>query len=308
MTTITMPQSASALPSQDKVMLVAMVVLWGMSWPAMKLAVGFAPPLWLAVFRFASSSICLFAFLAIRKQLVIPCRRDMPIVLSVGILQMAAFTGLGMVAMQYTDAGKAALLAYSTPLWAVMIGSMFFAQKLNPTQKVALLFGIGGIAVVCSPMEVDWSNSSVIMGNGFLLLAAICWSIVILHVRAHKWIAKPIQLAPWQMLLATIVLLSVTPISPQGVSDIKWNPELVGLLFYFGPIATSFCFVISTDVGRRLTAFTMSNVTLGVPVVGMLSSLFLLSESLSLPLAVGFVLILTGIGLATYAAKQSSAH
>lgn len=285
-------------------MLLAMVVLWGLSWPAMKLAVGFAPPLWLAVFRFASSTLCLFAFLAVRKQLILPTWRDMPIVLSVGLLQMAAFTGLGMVAMQYTDAGKAALLAYSTPLWAVLIGSMFFAQKLNSMQLKALLVGIGGIAVVCSPIEVDWTDSSVVMGNGFLLLAAICWSIVILHVRAHKWVAKPIQLAPWQMLIATVVLLSVTPMSSQGIGDVRWNPELVGLLFYFGPIATSFCFVISTDVGRRLTAFTMSNVTLGVPVIGMLSSLLLLSETMSFPLAAGFMLILTGIGLATYAAKR----
>ena len=57
-----------------------MVVLWGLSWPATKLALGVVPPLWLATFRFGSAGICLFVFLALRGKLRFPPRADWPIV------------------------------------------------------------------------------------------------------------------------------------------------------------------------------------------------------------------------------------
>lgn len=105
-----------------------MVVLWGLSWPATKLALGTVPPLWLAALRFGSAAACLFAFVALRGELRFPPKKDWPIVASMGFLQMMAFTGLGMIAMTHTDTSRAVLLAYTTPLWAVIMGWFLFKQ------------------------------------------------------------------------------------------------------------------------------------------------------------------------------------
>lgn len=106
--------------------LTVMVVLWGLSWPATKLALGTVPPLWLAASRFGSAAVCLFAFCALRGTLRFPPVKDWSIVASIGLLQMTAFSGLGMIAMTHTDTSRAVLLAYTTPLWAVVMGWLLF--------------------------------------------------------------------------------------------------------------------------------------------------------------------------------------
>ncbi len=294
--------STSANPSlrstQSAPWLFAMVLFWGLSWPAMKLALGSVPPLWLATLRFGSGALCLFAFAVVRGSLRLPPRADWPIVASIAGLQMMAFTALGLTAMQYTDASRAAVLAYTTPLWAMLGAWLLLGQRPTRWQGLALLLGLGGVAVICSPLEMDWTQPAIVKGNIFLLLAAICWSLVILHVRQHRFVSRPIDLAPWQMLAAAIPLGIAALVHEGSPGQIVWTPKLIQLLIYIGPIATSACFVISTEHGRRVSTFAMSNITMGVPIIGVLSSAWLLQEQLSLSLVAGLVLIVIATALA----------
>ncbi len=301
------PAAKPLVSASDMMLLAGMVILWGLSWPVMKLAVQQAPPLWLAVLRFATSSICLFALGLFRKDLRLPSRGDLPIVASIGLLQMAAFTGLGMVAMTFIDAGKASLLAYSTPLWSVLIAYLIFRERPTRLQLVAVTVGMGGIALMSSPLSIDWSNRGSPIGAGLLVLAAICWSTVILHVRRHRWNATPLQLAPWEMALATVVLIPIAWVIDGPPTTIKWTPNLLLLILYFGPVATSFCFVVSAEVGRRISVFAMSNLTLGVPIIGAIASVTMMGEHLSAVSLAGFLLILSGIVIAGWAVR-SKAH
>lgn len=74
--------------------------------------------------------------------------------------------------------------------------------------------------------------------------------------------------------------------------------KLIELLFFIGPVATSACFVISAEFGRRVTTFAMSNFTLGVPLIGIISSISLLGNSITPAFAIGLVLVVAGMLLA----------
>lgn len=285
------------------VWLCVMVLLWGVSWPVTKLALGQMPPIWLATFRFGSAAICLFIFVAVRGKLRFPPKADWPIVASIGLLQMTTFTGLGMVAMTHVDTSRATLLAYTTPLWGVI--SAWALQKVQPArlQAVALGMGMLGIGFICSPMEMDWSAPGAVMGACFLIGGAIAWSIVILHIKQHKWQASPLELAPWQMTLATVPL-AIAALSIEGApTTIQINTRLLELLFFIGPVATSACFVISAEYGRRISTFAMSNFTLGVPLIGIMASVVFLGEQLTLWFSIGLTLILAAMLLTILAAS-----
>jgi drug/metabolite transporter (DMT)-like permease len=288
--------------------LLVMVLLWGLSWPATKVALGDVPPLWLAAIRFGTAGACLFAFVAARGKLRLPPRADWPIVASVGCLQMMAFTGLGLVAMRYTDAGHAVLLAYTTPLWGVLAAWVILRQRPSWQQALAVTVGMCGVALICSPWEMNWQQPGVLRGSLFLLLAAICWSLVILHIKRHRWTASPLALAPWQMLVAAIplaILAAALEGSPQGIA---MRSNLLALLIFIGPVATSACFVISTEHGRRISTFAMSNFTLGVPMIGILASTVLLGSHLSYVFAAGLALIVAGVVLAAAATGWKSSQ
>lgn len=285
--------------------LLAMVVLWGLSWPATQMALVAIPPLWLAAFRFASAAMCLFAFVAMRGELRLPKRADLPIVFSIGVMQIMVFTGLGMIAMTKTDTSHSVLLAYTTPLWSMLLAWALFREVPSRLQMLALLVGLAGVALVCSPIETDWSRPGAFMGAGFLLIGAVSWSLVILHVRRHRWVSSPLSLAPWQMVLAAGPLAAFAYGIEGAPHGIAWTPELVQLLIYIGPVATSACFVIAAEHGRRISAFAMSNFTLGVPLIGIASSVVLLGNRLSPAFLAGLALVMAGMLLAAFSARRS---
>ncbi|WP_330629312.1 DMT family transporter (plasmid) [Thioclava litoralis] len=282
-----------------------MVLLWGLSWPATQMALQEIPPLWLATFRFGSAALCLFAVPAVRGAITWPKRADLPIVLSIALLQMTVFTGLGMIAMTVTDTSHAVLLAYTTPLWTVFLGAVMLRQRPSRAQLVALGLGLSGIALVCSPLETDWTQPDAFMGAGFLLIGAICWSGVIVHIRRHRWHSSPLALAPWQMALAALCLGLGAFWLEGPPRQIRWSLSLVGMLVFIGPVATSLCFVIAADYGRRISAFAMSNVTLGVPLIGIAASVLLLANRLSLLFLTGLALVFCGMVLAARATSRA---
>lgn len=297
--------TTSRIFSNSYVWLVMMVVLWGISWPVTQLALEQIPPLWLASIRFGSSAICLFIYLAVRGQVKLPSKKDMPIVLTTGLLQMMTFTGLGMIAMTHMDTSRAVLLAYTTPLWCVFVAWIAFREYPNRLQLIALMIGFSGICVICSPVELDWSNKETCFGAIFLLVAAISWAIVILHVKRHKWDSPPILLAPWQMLLATVPLMSAAFFQEGELPVNSMSPELIKLLTFIGPVATSACFVISAEHGRRISTFEMSNFTLGVPLIGIAASQLVFGFEISTWFFLGLCLIVIGVSFAAVAVKKS---
>lgn len=265
----------------------AMVVLWGLSWPATRIALDSVPPLWLAALRFGSAGACLFIFVALKGRLRLPPKADLPIVFSMGFLQMMTFTGLGMIAMTHIDTSRAVLLAYTTPLWGVVITALVFKRKPSRIQGLALAMGMIGIGLICSPLEMDWTAPGAVMGAAFLLVGAISWAITIVHIKHHQWSATPLELAPWQMLLATVPLAFFAYTLEGSPASIDYSGDLLSVLVFIGPIATSACFVISSEHGRRISAFAMSNFTLGVPVIGILSSVVFLGSQISTMFAIG---------------------
>ena len=284
-----------------------MVLLCGLSWPATRIALDTVPPLWLAAIRFGSAALCLFAFVALRGRLAFPPRADWPIVASMGLLQMMTFTGLGMIAMTHVDTSRAVLLAYTTPLWGVIAGWMMHRNAPTRWQLLALAVGLAGVGLVCSPWEMDWSAPGTVMGAAFLLIGAICWSVVILHIKRHRWSASPLALAPWQMLLAAVPLSCFALALEGSPAAIAFDLRLLELLLFIGPVATSACFVISAEHGRRISTFAMSNFTLGVPLIGILASMLLLGNSLSPLFAAGLCLVFAGMLLAAMAAARARA-
>ena len=87
-------------------MLAALVVIWGLNWPIMKLVVHAMPPLWFVVTRLTVGAACLFAFLLVTGRLATPTRADWPVVISVSLFQMWLFIGLTTIGLQFIPAGR----------------------------------------------------------------------------------------------------------------------------------------------------------------------------------------------------------
>jgi len=187
------PSSKPLSRSAAYALLVALVVIWGLNWPIMKLVVHAMPPLWFVVTRLTVGAACLFAFLLATGRLATPTRADWPVVISVSVFQMWLFIGLTTIGLQFVPAGRSAILSYTMPLWVFPAAVLFFGEKLTPWKLIGMVLGLAGLIVLLNPASIDWSDRHVLLGNFLLLLGAGMWAIAILHTRRHRWHLSPLQ-------------------------------------------------------------------------------------------------------------------
>ncbi len=293
----------STPPGRAYLLLLALILLWGANWPIMKVGLQSITPLWFSVARMVMGAATLFAFVWLTGRLRLPARGDWPVVLSVGLLQMSGSLLLMNVGLLTVEAGRSAILAYTTPLWAVPGAVVFLRERLSRAKLFGLAAGLGGVLVLFNPLGFDWSDPAVLRGNGCLMLAAVLWAIVILHVRAHDWAADPVEVAPFQMLLASVVLLPAALLFDRG-AEVRWSAELFIILLYNGPVATAFCFWITIVIARALPASSSSLAFLGVPAAGLAASALALGEPLTPTNLGGLLLIAIGVALVTLSDRR----
>lgn len=277
-------------------LMTAVVVVWGANWPVMKVTLADIPPASFALARLLLGALCLFAVLAASGRLRLPGRADWPVVLSVGLLQLAAFLVLVNLGLTKVAAGRAAILAYTTPIWVVPLAMAALGERMTATKAAGLALGLAGLAALFNPMDFDWRDADALIGNGLLLLAALAWALTIIHVRGHRFALSPLQLAPWQMLLGAVPV-AVLALIMDDLGDIRPGPGLYLALAYNGPLATAFALWAWITVNRALPAITTSMASLAVPAVGVLAAALALGETVGLADALGLVLVLAGLGL-----------
>ncbi|MFQ5618349.1 MAG: DMT family transporter [Rhodospirillales bacterium] len=277
-------------------LLASVILLWGVNWPVMKVGLLYMPPLWFAAMRVLLGGACLFALVAARGRLRVPERRDFPILISVSVLQIALFLGLIHFSLQYVDAGRSAILSYTTPLWITPMAVVLLNETMTRGRLAGLGLGLGGIGVLFNPATFDYSQTPALIGNGLLLLAALGWAVGIIHVRVHRWVMTSLELMPWQMLIGGILLAALAAWT-EGDLPVRWSGTLAAILAYNGLVASAFCYWAFVTVTRSLPATSTAMGALGVPVAGVLFSALFLAEPLSATIIAGLGLITAGVAL-----------
>jgi drug/metabolite transporter (DMT)-like permease len=281
----------------------AVVFFLGINWPVMKIGLGYITPLWFALARIALGGACLFALLAFLGRLRLPVRQELPVIVSIGVFQVGAMLALIHLALQILEAGRSAMLAYTTPLWAAPMAAIFLRESLGPRKLLGLACGLGGIAVLFNPASFDIGDPQVVLGNLFLIMASMISAGVIVHLRARGQSMAALELAPWQMLLGGLVLIPVTLLI-EGPPQIQWSATLIAVLAYNGTITSAFCLWAYVVVMRDLPATTTAVGSLGTPMVGVLASAVFLAEPMPVSKMLGLALIATGVIIVTMRSFQ----
>ena len=294
------------LSRRAALLLFAVVVgTWGLNWVLTKTILDSVTPLWTTAIRTAIATVALLGMLVASGRLIVPCRGDVGVVLAIGLLHMVAFSALVAFGLQFVPVGRSIVLGYTTPLWVAPGAWLLLGETMTRARLAGVGLGLVGLVVMFNPIAFDWADGCALLGNGLILLAALCWAISILYVRAHTWISTPFQLVFWQTMLASITL-STLALAIDGVPRIAWTPALVGAFLYGGILGTALGYWAMAMINRSLSAVTTSLGILATPVVGVASSAIGLGEPVGMPLIIAMVLILGGIALGTIPRQSAS--
>lgn len=280
----------------NRMLLAIPICIWAVSWPVMKIGVAAVPPIWFGCLRYFIAAICLTGIVAVKGRLAMPSRQDWGLVLVSGALQMAAFSALTALALTVIPPGRASVLAYSTPLWVVPFAAWRLNEPLSRRALLGVAAGLLGIGVIAAP-SVRAGLVNELAGYAMLVGAAALWAISILYVRSHRFVGTALELAPWQMIVATIILLPVALLSEGSLEPI--NTAGILSLAYVGPLATALAYWAVVEAGRHFRASSISMALLATPALGISISAVSLGETLNTSLIAGVILIGGGVRLAT---------
>jgi drug/metabolite transporter (DMT)-like permease len=276
--------------------LAASVVLFGLAFPVLKIGLEASTPVWLAAARASLSALTAFVLLAALGRLKLPHGGDWPIVLSVGAFQLTGYFTLANLGLQVVPAGRSGVLSYSAMLWLVPL-SLLVGERVGWRALLGVALGTVGILVLIDPTRFDWSNRAVVEGHLWLLLAGFSWAIAILHARRHRWRGTPLDVLPWQMSVASVLLWPLAfVIEPKGTLDFG-KSELWIALLYIGTFAGPAGTWAAVSVARALPPITGSLGMLGTPLLGIAASAVLIGEAITLNLLLGTALVIAGIAI-----------
>jgi drug/metabolite transporter (DMT)-like permease len=288
-------------------LLICLALVWGIHWPVAKIGLRDLPPFTYGTFRVATGLAVIVAILVARRGLRLPSRQDLPIVVSVGIGQMAAGIVLMNLALPLVAAGRSAILVYTMPLWVALIQiNTLRAGGAAGRLLAGLAVGLVGITMLLDPQGINWESPGQLLGSAGLLLSAILWAVTTIHVRRHRWQGTPLDLMPWQLLIAFLPLVLAAVVLEAG-RTIHWEPTAIAAVLYSGPLATALAFWLSQSISRSLSPLATTVGFLAVPVVGLVSASIMLGEPLTLLDFVGAATTFLGIVVVSVASANSPA-
>lgn len=283
-------EGRAGVPPRTLLLIAAITLLWGLNWPAMKLAVGELSPWTFRAVCVVVSALGLMALAMIARERIVPPRRLWAPLAGVALLNVTGWHLLSAFGLLYIEGGRAAIVAYTMPVWAALLSALFLGERFDARRAAALFLGMAGVAFLIGPDLLGMSQSP--LGPILMTGAAVSWAGGTVGIKAERWPIGVMAFSGWQLLIGGVpILLACLLLEPvPDLSRLTWRGALATA--YASTVALIFCFAAYNKVVTMLSATAAAISTLATPVVGLLSAAWLLGEPAGWRelLALGFVL------------------
>lgn len=275
----------------------ALAILWGFNWPAVKIGLSEVPPFALRAFGLGAGAI-LLALVAwgLGRSMAVPRRSWGPLVIA-GVFNIAGFNLATVFAQLSTSTSRAAILTFTTPLWAVLFARMFLGERLDRLRWAALLVGLLGVAVLAVPIA---SGEIRLGGLLFPMLAAVSWAIGTVYQKAHPIGGDRVAVTAYQLLIAAAVAALGFALAGEVLPS-RLSPPVIGALLFHVAGATAIAYLLWFMLLDRSTAGSAALATFAIPVVGVVGAMAIVGERPTSLDYVGFAAILVAAGIAMFA-------
>jgi len=297
-------ESASAnhgVLASSLVQIVILSLVWGCNWPVLKLGVGELAPL---TFRASSLAFAGIGLLLVAKFSGYSIRIPRPLwgkVAALALFNIAGWNGLILFGVQNLPAGRSAILAFTMPIWTVLIGLGLLHEPLSRRKIVGLLLGMCGMAVLLGDDFRSVQRAPV--GALFIIGAAVTWAVGTVLLRRWKLPIPLTTLTGWMMILGWVPIVLCAPFfdphpvhSLATMSGTAWFAVLYNI-FLAGTLAHWAWF----KMARSLPVAVSSMSSLPVPVVGVLSGMLFLGERPGWSEFVALALVLAALAAVLFA-------
>ena len=272
-----------------RLMLVALCIVWGITWPIMRIALREVPPFTMRATSALVGGIILFAVcFVMRRNLRVHGTRARAHVFVASILNVASFSVFSTFAQLSAATSRVAVLSYSMPIWAVVLSWVFLRERPTGIQPIAIGLCAAGLAILIYPLTAAGIPLGIVLALG----TAISWAAGTIYLKWAEIEADPMAIASWQVVISFFVIGGCMVIFEHGPDFHAAHAEAIIATILSGILGTGIAYGLWFSIIRKLPAMTASLGVLGSPVIGVISSVLILGERPTITDVIGFALIL----------------
>ena len=269
---------------------------WGLNWPVTKYLLTELPPLSMrGVSGLIGAAVLAFVAIARKEPLAIPRKFWLPL-FATSVMAVSAWAGLIALALLWLNAGEAAVLGASNPVWVSLLAWPLLGERISPLRVLAILTSLAALAVLFGVNGLD-ASADKLPGVALALAATIGTSVGTILIKRFPLQLPAISLAAWQLFLGCLVV-TVAGLAFEHPHFENLSAKGWWLFSYMTFVQFCICYVCWFAALKRLPASTAATGTLVVPVVGVIASAIALHEPLGAREIGALLLTLLSVGLA----------
>ena len=290
--------TSERVPVLGVVLIALLTLIWGSSWPLMKICVESLQP-W--NFRLLTTLVAGAFMLAIVRasgtSVLVPRRRWLQLAL-VSVFNITAWMLCSALALELLPAGRSAIIAYTMPAWAVLLGALFLGERVTTRRALGLALGLGGLAVLMGDDLAQLGGAP--LGAAIMSLGAFSVAVSIILLKRIPWDLPVGTLSAWQLVLGGLpIAAGALVVDQSAIVAFGWREAgALAFVFFVGVMVGNWIWL--TMIGL-MPASVASTGTIAIPVVGVGSSMLVLGEPLgwqefaALVLVVGSLVAVVGL-------------
>ncbi len=270
------PATATHLPLQGYFLLMGLTLFWGMNWPFMKIALTELPVWWFRTACLVVGGVGLLTLARLSGGVWSFTKAEVRPLMLVSLFGIVGWHLNSAYGVSLMPAGRAAIIAFTMPVWASILGSILLGEAFTRAKVVGLILGMAGLAVLIGPDLVAVQTAP--LGAFFMLMAAVTWAIGTVLVKRFTWTLSVTALAGWQLIFGTVPILTGALLL-EPVPDLATVSDrtILAALYIFA-LPMIFCQWAFLKTVRLFPASIAAIGTLAIPIVGVYASSLILDE------------------------------
>lgn len=289
---------SSRFSRQSVGLLILVTLIWGINWPVMKYAINQYPPLSFRILSMLGGVVCMWVVARAKGiDMRIPphMRRR---VLGLALVNMAGWHIFCVLAVAELTSGRAAILGYTMPVWAV-ISSRLLGDPVPKRNWLGVVLAMAGVGLLLSG---EWGSLvSRPVGIAYMLMAAMCWGAGTALIRKYPTGLSPLAATHAMMWITILCMTAAASVLewqggaarwPQGFS--QWWPIVYNAILVIG-----IAHVVWIGMAASLPPAASSVSIMLIPVLGVFAGMAWLGEQPHWQdfAALGFILVAMAVVL-----------
>ena len=273
---------------QARLMLVLLCFIWGFSWPLMKVALYEIPPLSMrASTSFIGALTLLLVCLLKRRSLRVGSAKAWTHVIVAAMLNVVGFSLFSAFGQMAAATTRVAILTYTMPIWALVLAWAVLGERPTRMQVLAIALCAVGLAVLVAPL----ASAGIPLGLLLAVGSGFSWAAGTVYLKWARIQGDPIAIATWQLLIAFFVIGASMLIFEGGLQLGNAHAAALLSVVFTGLAANALAFALWFEIVGRVPALTATLGIVGIPVIGVLATIVILGERLTLGDTLGFAFI-----------------